>query len=435
MTRGTLHVAPGAEVPRGDEMRAPDEVAAMLQLKQLGWGIKRIAREFGCSHMTVRRYIAEGGFVAYRRPARSRRLDGLEGWLAERFRQHAGNADVVRQDLAAEKGITLSLRTVERAVAPWRRELAAEARATMRFETSPGHQLQIDFGERRVSIAGTPTKVFLFVATLGYSRRLYVRAFTNERQESWFAGIKSTFQHFGGVPSEILLDNDRGLVARHDVHTREVTFNASFLAFARHWGFRPRACAPYRARTKGKDERGIGYVKKNAIAGRRFASWAAMEAHLDGWVREIADARVHGTTGEMPMVRFVRDEASTLRPILGIPSFHSLRELTRRVGADCAIEVDGNSYSVPWRLIGERVRVVVTAEALRISHAGHEITVHARRSGRHQRIVEAAHFAGVAGFGTNVVRAQSAGRDTSAAEAPTLLRPLAEYEALIGGGF
>ena len=436
MTEPVTNVAPGAEVPWGDEMRAPDEVAAMLRLKQLGWGVKRIAREFGCSHMTVRRYIAQGGFAAYRRPKRRRALDGLEGWLRERFRQHAGNADVVRQELAAEKGITLSLRTVERAVAPWRAELAAAARATVRFETPPGHQLQIDFGERRVAVAGVATRVFLFVATLGYSRRLHVRAFTNERQESWFAGMEGAFRHFGGVPRELLLDNDRGLVARHDVHTREVTFNASFLAFARHWGFRPRACAPYRARTKGKDERGVGYVKRNAIAGRPFASWAAMEAHLDEWTREVADRRVHGTTGEAPLERFAREEAKALKAINGIPSFQALRELTRTVQADCAIEVDGNSYSVPWRLIGERVRVAVGAEALRVSHAGREVAVHARRAGRHQRVVEAAHFAGVVGFGARVARSATAEPDAMHGDAaPALLRPLAEYEALVGGGW
>src|SRR3954464_11897124 len=92
------HVVSRAEGPRGDEMRTPDEVAAMLRLKALGWGIKRIARELGCSHMTVRRYVAEGGYVRYRRPARRPgALAGLEGWLAERFRRHGGNADVVRQ--------------------------------------------------------------------------------------------------------------------------------------------------------------------------------------------------------------------------------------------------------------------------------------------------------------------------------------------------
>jgi transposase len=334
---------------------------------------------------------------------------------------------VVRQELLAEKGIALSLRTIEREVAPLRRELAAEARATIRFETPPGHQLQIDFGERRILIGGVVTKVFLFVATLGFSRRMHVRAFRNERQESWFEGLESTFRHFGGVTTEILFDNDRGLVSRHDIETREVTFNAKLLSFARHWGFRPRACAPYRARTKGKDERGVGYVKRNAIAGRCFESFAALEAHLDAWVREVADLRIHGTTGEVPAERFASAEAPALRPIAGLASFQALRELTRKVQVDCAIEVDGNAYSVPWRLIGEQVRVTVTPEVLRVVHAGREVAVHAREAGRRRRVVDAAHFEGVVGFRSRVIRLPD--------PEPALLRPLAEYEALVGGGF
>ena len=430
-------VVPRAEVLRGDEMRTPDEVAAMLRLKALGWGIKRIARELGCSHMTVRRYVAEGGYVPFRRRVgRPRALSGLDDWIAQRFRRHGGNADVVRQELLAEKGIALSLRTVEREVAGLRRDLAAEARATVRFETAPGHQLQIDFGERRIFLGGIATKVFLFVATLGYSRRLHVRAFRNERQESWLEGLESTFRHFGGITTEILFDNDRGLVTRHDVQTREVEFNAKFLAFARHWGFQPRACAPYRARTKGKDERGVGYVKKNAVAGRSFVSFAALESHLDGWVRDVADVRVHGTTGEVPAERFSREEAAALKPVGGRPSFQALRELTRKVQADCAIEVDGNAYSVPWRLIGEQVRVTLTGAELRVFHAGREVAIHARHDGRRQRVVDGAHFAGVAGFQARIIQSSASGtRVDGTAEASALLRPLAEYEALAGGGF
>jgi transposase len=271
------------ELPRREAMQTPEEVAAMLRLKALGWGVRRIAGELGCSHMTVRRYLAEGGWVAYRGRGRPRTLSGLEEWVAERFRRHAGNADVVRQELEREKGIQLTLRTVEREVRHLRRELEAEARATIRFETPPGKQLQIDFGERRVAIGDENVKVYLFVATLGYSRRLYVRAFRNERQESWFSGIEGAFHHFGGITEEVLLDNDRGLVARHDRATREVEFNARLHAFAQHWGFRPRACAPYRARTKGKDERGVGYVKKNAIAGRAERASTAMTRSLPRW--------------------------------------------------------------------------------------------------------------------------------------------------------
>jgi transposase len=414
-------------VPRREEMQTPGEVAAMLRLKSLGWGIRRIAKELGCSHMTVRRYVASGGWVPYRGRGRSRALAGHEEWLGNCFRRHAGNADVVRQELEREKGIRLSLRTIEREVAPMRRALAAEARATVRFETPPGKQLQIDFGERRVMICGASTKVFLFVATLGYSRRVHVRAFTNERQESWLAGIESAFQHFGGVTDEILFDNDRGLVSHHDRSTREVEFNTRFRAFAKHWGFRPRACAPFRARTKGKDERGVGYVKKNAIAGRCFESWSALEAHLDQWTREIADQRIHGTTGEMPIARFLRAEAGVLRPIAGIPPFEATRELVRKVSADCAIEVDGNAYSVPWRLIGESVRVVITGTLLRVSHGGCEVAVHERRAGRHERITDPAHFEGIVGFRSKVVA------EAAPTTEPTLLRPLVEYEQLIGG--
>jgi transposase len=294
------------ELPRREAMQTLEEVAAMLRLKALGWGVRRIAGELGCSHMTVRRYLAEGGWVAYRGRGRRRTLSGLEDWVAERFRRHAGNADVVRQELEREKGIRLSLRTIEREVRHLRRELEVEARATIRFETPPGRQLQIDFGERRVTIGDETVKVYLFVATLGYSRRLYVRAFRNERQESWFAGVEGAFRHFGGITEEVLLDNDRGLVARHDRATREVEFNARLRAFAKHWGFCPHACAPYRARTKGKDERGVGYVKKNAIAGRRLTTSPRLLSGcpLAGTLRNLGSLAYASANG-MPSVEHI----------------------------------------------------------------------------------------------------------------------------------
>ena len=229
-------------------------------------------------------------------------------WLAERLRRHRGNADVVRQawamkrTRAAELGIVVSLRTVERAVSHLRREFAAEALATVRFETPPGRRLQIDFGQRRIAIEGKgPGKVFLFVATPGYSRRVYAAAFRHEWQSAWLEGIEGTFRHFGGLPDEPLLDAHT-LVKHHDAATREVEFTDRLHAFVRYWDVRPIACAPYRARTKGQEERGVGYVKHNAIAGRSFASWGALEAHLAWWMREVADTRMHGTTGEAPML-------------------------------------------------------------------------------------------------------------------------------------
>jgi len=371
-----------------------------------------------------------GSWLEYGGSRRSRVLDGLEDWLAERFRRHRGNADVVRQDLAREHGLVVSLRTIERAVAPLRQGLRAEAKATVRFETPPGHQLQIDFGELRCLIGGTMTRLFLFVATLGYSRRCYVQAFTHERQAAWLDGMEGAFAHFGGVTEEVLVDNARALVDRHDAATREVSFNARLHAFSRYWGFRPRACAPYRARTKGKDERGVGYVKGNALAGHSFGSWAELEAHLAWWVREVADVREHGTTGEAPLLRFRRDEARALRPLAGRPPFRQLREVVRRVHTDCAIELDSNAYSVPWRLIGETVRVELAGGRVIIRHDGREVAVHPELAGRRQRVVDPAHYAGL-----TQPRPVAPVETPAPVPAAELLRPLADYERLLGGGW
>jgi transposase len=150
---------------------------------------------WGCSRNTVKRYLAAGGWVAIRQTRHRRRLDELADWLKERFRRHRGNCDVVRQDLLREHAITVSLRTVERAVAPLCQALRAEARACLRFETPPGKQLQIDFGALTVPIGGTAVRVHLFVATLGYSRRPFIRAFRYERQSARFDGMEGAFRH------------------------------------------------------------------------------------------------------------------------------------------------------------------------------------------------------------------------------------------------
>ena len=420
--------APRSIGSRGQRMRKPDEVEAMLGLYELGWGTRRIAEEFGCSRNTVKRYVQARGWVAYDGPCRKGKLSGLDEWLRERFFRHRGNADVVRQDLKRELSIEVSLRTVERAVAPYRQLLAAEAKATVRFETPPGRQLQIDFGETKVPIAGEPTRVFLFVATLGYSRRTFVKAFADQRQSSWFSGIEGAFLHFGGVVNEVLVDNPKPLVVRHDTATREVEFNERFVAFAAHWGFRPRACAPYRARTKGKDENGVHYVKRNAIAGHRFASLADLEGHLSWWMREIADRRRHGTTGEAPLSRFER-EAPQLAPCVGRPPFGQLRDLIRTVHADCSVAVDTNAYSVPWRLIGERVRVVVSGGRVRVHYGPDVVAEHEEFDGRHERITERSHLEGI---NTGPRKADA---DAEVEAEPALLRPLAEYAAIAGGSF
>lgn len=431
-----IEQAPLVEVSQGGEtMLAPQEVQKMLALSALGWGAKRISRELGCSRNTVREYLRAGGWREMDVSARTSALEPHRQWLAERLRRHRGNADVVRQDLARELGIAVSLRTVQRALAPLRRQLRAEAVATVRYETAPGQQLQIDFGSTAVPVGDEVQRVHLFVATLGYSRRCYVAVFLHERQTAWLQGLEGALRHFGGVPQEVLIDNARALVDEHDVQTREVKFNDRFHAFCRYWGFTPRACAPYRARTKGKDERGVGYVKRNAIAGHRFDSIEALQAHLVRWMREVADSRVHGTTGEPPLLRFERTEAAALKPLPAKAPFLQVRELTRRVHTDACIELDTNRYSVPWKLIGETVTVVVAERQVRVLYAGQEVACHAQSLLRRASVIERSHLVGIVGAqfaGISWLPRTSAPPPTVP---PELLRPLEQYEAALGGAW
>ena len=407
-------------------METPEDVTTMLRLRQAGWGLKAIAAELGCSKNTVKRYVRLGGWQPYAGGQRAMALDDHGDWLRAAFAQHGGNAEVVRQELKRQRQVDVSLRTIERAVETHRRSLRAEALATVRFETPPGRQLQADFGELWIMIAGERTKVHLCVLTLGWSRRIFVRAFRDERQANWLSTMEESFRALGGVPEEVLIDNARALVTLHDVETHEIVFSDRFASFAKYWGFRPRACAPYRARTKGKDERGVGYVKKSAIAGRSFESWEALESWLAEWSRDIADEREHGTTGEKPRVRFERDEAKALRPVGDRPPFLAERELVRVVHHDACVEVDANWYSVPWALVKAQVTVRVRDTRVTVHHAGGIVADHARLDGRRQRVVDPAHWRGLV-RGPDDTALQASARPPE----PEFLRPLSDYAELV----
>ena len=218
-------------------MKTPEFVEQILELAAQGWGKKRIAKELGTTVKTVKRYLQQKEWIPYKREICNRKLQGLEGWLEETFCIHKGNAAVVHQELLHQHNISVHLRTVERAVKPLRQRLEAQSKATVRFETAPGKQMQIDFGSMTVNIAEEPRRIYFFVATLGYSRRPYVQAFLHERQAAWFEGMEGAFRYFGGLTEHVLMDNPKPLVTHHNPVTREVVFNNRLNAFASYWKF------------------------------------------------------------------------------------------------------------------------------------------------------------------------------------------------------
>jgi transposase len=417
LERGNL-VSPPPEVP----VVEGEIVTAIRELARRGWGSKAIARELGIARNTVRRYRRHP-IVAGQQGRPPRRL--TEDVVCEAQTLYTGVAEhnaVVVHRLLRDQGRAIGLRTVQRAVAPVRQAQRAAAVATVRIETAPGAQMQVDFGEKRVTIGGTAITVFLLVAVLSYSRRTFVKAFLHERQDDWREGIAAAFQHFGGVVLTVLGDNARALVRGRDRATGTVTFHPGYLAFCRDWDVQPRACAPYRARTKGKVESGVKFVKRNALAGRTFASFAALEQHLAQWMDE-ADQRVHGTTHERPCERFARDERPALRPLPGRPLPRREQRVRRRVASDAFVDVETVRYSVPYQLVRDHVDVAIDEQTVRIFHGSEIVATHRRSREPFARVVEPAHLAGLWRVTTPLAPAD----DTLSA----LGRSLADYEAVV----
>jgi transposase len=268
--------------------------------------------------------------------------------------------------------------------------------------------------------------VYLLVAVLSFSRRLFVKAFLAERGDDWREGIAAAFTHFGGVPRTVLGDNARALVVARDRQAQTVTFHPAYLAFCRDYGTQPRACAPCRAQTKGKGESGVKYVKRNALAGRGFDSFAALEAHLGAWMAQ-ADQREHGTTHEAPLARFEREERAALLPLPGRPLPRREQRLRRRVAPDALVDVDTVRYSVPHRLVRDHVEVLVGEHEVRIFHGADAVAVHGRSREPYARVIDPAHYAGLWRL------REAEGEPEARATLAPLGRSLQDYAAVIGG--
>lgn len=347
-----------------------------------GLSISGIADRLGLDRKTVRKWLHQEQWHGY---ARAAPTDTLLAGHAEFLRRRAPavqySARILHQELRRDHGFTGSYDTVKRFVAPLRALIRHAEGCQIRFETPPGQQSQVDWGEATVALGGAEGTLHLFVLTLGYSRRSFYTAAPNEQLASFLEAHELAFAHFGGLTAEILYDRPR-TVCRSDEHGKLV-WNATFKAFADHWGYEPRLCRAYRPQTKGKVESGVKYVKRNFLPGRRFRDIADFQGQLAEWTAEIADVRIHGTTHQRPIDRFA-EERGALRPITGHGGFRLQRRLARIVAEDYLVSFETNRYSVPFHLIGQTVECLRVGAELHIFHHDRLVVVHPLLAGQHQ---------------------------------------------------
>ncbi len=396
-----------------------------------GRSISAIARDMELDRKTVRRCVRDETWRPYQRQAK---VDTLlaphEGWLQQRAPEVRYSARILYQELKAQRGYPGSYETVKRFIAPLRELAGIDALTQTRFETAPGQQSQVDWGQMRVPFRHGPRRLHIFVLTLGYSRRGFYWAYPDERLNQFLEAHERAFAHFGGLTAEHLYDRPRTVCYANKAG--RIIWNPTFKAFAEHWGFEPRVCRPYRAQTKGKVESGVKYVKRNFLPGRVFVDIADFTEQLGEWNAGVADQRVHGTTHEVPLARFAK-ERQHLLPTHCQPSFLTEARVSRIVARDWLVSFRANRYSVPFRLIGKTVEVQARQDTVRIYHRERLVAEHALRHGRHELAIVPEHGPGAVARNARHRYATGSGIVADPLQLDVEIRDLALYDALAGG--
>lgn len=370
-------------------MLKKEDYTVIKVLAEEGMYQKDIAEKLGVHPKTVSRALERGCAPGKTRKKKESKLEPYKPTIDRLLSDGVWNAVVVLREIQVE-GYDGEISLVRKYIKPKR--VLRSSRATVRFETKPGQQMQSDWGEVVVKISGKATKVRFIVNELGYSRRFHFWCTDSLDAEHTYEGIIRSLEYFGGVPEEVLVDNQKSAVLQAS-NQGQPRFNQRFLDLADHYGFTPRACRPYRARTKGKDERMVGYLKQHFfVRYRSFESWGHLNQLAERWLAEEADQRVQGTVKEVVAERFSREYP--LLMALPRQRYDTAYREYRKVGWDGYIHVRGNRYSVPIELAGQTVTVCIGLDdEIRVYYGEKLVARHCLRSAEQGWVTTPEHHA------------------------------------------
>lgn len=368
-----------------------EEWTTIRYLHTQGKSIRAIAVELGVARNTVRAALRTDRAPRYQRPTRANpKLAPFTTTIEHMvFEQDFIGSRIIRElEARGYQGGSTAVYTYLKTL----RASRPDRRITARFETAPGQQGQFDWSPYTVALGGQLVRVIVFCLTLAYSRRKFYWPSLDETASSIYEALQLGFDHFGGVPKELLIDNAGSLVTNaNPTHFR---WNEHFLELCGHYGLKPVACQPARPQTKGKVERPFFYLEEQVIKGNSWTDLAAFEAALLRLSAEL-DERVHGTTKERPIARFAA-EAPVLLPLPG-HRFVGTYQAVRTVSWDCLVSFGGTRYSVPWQHAGSRVwvRSRQGREVHITSQAGEEIARHLVPPTKGSTVIDQTHYAGL----------------------------------------
>lgn len=406
------------------------ELVMILDLARQGLSVSAIARRIGHDRKTIRKYIERG----MEPPAYKPREPGpsLIGPFEAFLRERVGRfPDLTGRRLwreIRELGFTGAYSTVTeflRGVRP-----AEPPPFERRFETPPGRQAQVDFAYFKLAFEDEPGAervVWLFSFVLGHSRMMWARFVAQQDLATVLRCHVAAFEALGGVPEQILYDRMKTAVLG-EVDERGIVYNDKLLALAAHYGFLPKACRPYRAKTKGKVERPFRYVREDFFLARSFRNLDDLNAQFSQWLDQVANRRLHGTTGRIVIEHFAEERPSLKS--LPVGPYNAVLGLERRITREGMVSVGGNLYSVPDGTRRRPVEVQVTATEVQILEAGKLIAAHPALEGRGKRRIAEGHRSLPPPHNSTTPREGAGTPPPQAGTASVTPRSLAIYEAI-----
>jgi transposase len=370
----------------------------IYRLRQ-GQSERQVARDTGISRVTVHKYymmaVAKGYMDSDEELPTDRELVAALGpkfsppWMdstvapygevVERLLSEGVEMVAILARLREDHGYTGSYSSVRRFVAKLR---PPKVGARVRVHARPGEEAQVDFGSVGPlfdPIKGRARPAFAFVMTLSFSRHQYAELVFDQKVATWIGCHRRAFESFGGVPGRIVLDNLKAAVIEANLH--DPVLGEAYRRMAQHYGFVVSPNRPGTPEHKGKVESGVHYLKRNFMAGAQFADVNAANERLAVWVREVAGARRHGTTGKAPLRLFYDREWEALS-LLPVRPF-GLCEVRRvKVHPDCHVVIDGSFYSVPYQHIGEKLEAYVGERVVELFHGADLVSTHERARAR-----------------------------------------------------
>jgi len=350
-------------------------------LARQGFSERQIAKKVGLHRLTVKRYLESGEMPNYRKVVRKSQMEPYQQLIKDWLVQNDYLATKIHELLIAQ-GYTGAYDAVQRYVKTVKEE--RDRIAYVRFETVPGQQAQVDFGEFAiVSENGTEKTLYCFVMLLGFSRHMYVEFVDRCTMPVFLDCHKNAFGYFGGVPGELLYDNMKNVVIRNLVG--KVTFNERMLDFAGHYQYKPLACPAYSPWCKGKVERPMDYIRERFWRG--YVYWTREKANKDAlnWLNTVAMERIHGTTKQKVSERFAAE-----RKYLGsIPQrpYDTAEKYIRKVQKDCLISFGANLYGIPHKCVGKKVVVKAQNGIMRAYYDDELLVTYRLVTGKGQMIV------------------------------------------------